>query len=139
MKSIDPVAPPIVDSILNLLKIVPIYSRFCSDVERMMESGGDQSFAVHQKEEMDDGTVKNLFWMPQHIIEVLRKKENLARGTVSKLIKPIVYYQTPSLKKVGKQVQKFWVLDFDKMYRFNSSISAVFDTDHILDCRDDEQ
>jgi hypothetical protein len=136
-KRIDPVSPPLVDAILGMLKISRIYPEFCPEVEKIIVSAGSQPFFVHQKEEEDDGTVKNIFWLPQSAVEFYGKREKIPRGEISRLIQPIVYHPSPIAKRVGKQVHKWWLLDFDKMYLFDSSISQVFEG-RIMKCEENE-
>jgi hypothetical protein len=126
-QSIDPLAPPLVENLINLLKHSQIHSRFCKDIEMALEHGGEMTFFVQ------DETNKELFYVSRQTIRAIAKREKISQKGVRKYLQPILFAPNQIVRWAGKQETGYWILDFRKMFVIDRSLDSIME--RVIDCK----
>lgn len=119
---IDPLAPPIIEQVIDLVKHSPIHDSFCTHIEENLENGGHMSWFVI---EMD--TDRNTIYMPTFIAEDIRRREKLKGRAIRAILEPVLTTgaRESIVKRIGIHTTRFWQMDVQKMYTIDPSISEA--------------
>lgn len=119
---IDPLAPPIVEQIIDIIKHSPIHDRFCMHISEALANGGQMSWFVVDKQADPD-----ILYMPAFIAENVRKREKLKGRAIRAAIEPILLTDAKEsiVKRIGVYTQRFWILDIRKIYAIDPSVSEA--------------
>lgn len=127
---VDPLSPPIVEQIIDIIKHSPIHDSFCHHIEENIVNGGQMSWFV-----IDMNNDSNIIYMPTFIAEGIRKREKLKGRAIRSVLEPILVSGMGEsiVKRIGIYTARFWLLDIKKIYAIDPSISEALG--NMLKCR----
>lgn len=127
---IDPLAPPIIENLLESFRHSQIHTSFCPDIEAALEHGGDMSFFVR------DDANPEIFYVPVRTVNGIAKRLKESQKSIRKYLKPILITQDQVIKRAGSRLSRFWALDYRRMYLFDPSLSGTLEK--IINCKEEE-
>ena len=131
-EDMDPLAPPVLEKLLNMLESSPPYDDFCEAVADSLDIGGSTGpFVVKD----------NLVYFPTSIMQQLRKELRISLREIRQLLEPYLAFQDSQVhyvqtKKVarGFKSYRFWVLTFPKLIAVKPALADI----ELLKCEDEE-
>ena len=130
--NVDPLAPPILDKLINMLESSPPYNDFCQKVADSLDIGGSMGPFVIRDQQV---------FCPTSIMHQMHREMKISLREIRQLLEPYLVFQESkpqNLKtdknKSGWRTYRFWVLDFQKMLATKPTLADI----EILKCEEED-